>query len=245
MGKQSGLGDNFYVGGVDLSGDTASLSRIGGSQAVIDLTSIDLSAFQRTGGLRDGSIEWTSYFNDSVGQAHKTLSARPTADVVVEYARGTTLGNQAACIVAKQINYDPTRTAAGELTMAVQAQANGFGLEWGNQLTAGKRTDSTATAGTAVDFTAATSFGWQAYLQVFAVTGTSVIVTLEDSANNSTFATLSGAVFTAATGVTTQRLASSSGTATVRQYVRATTSGTFSSATFAVVLVKNESLVSF
>jgi hypothetical protein len=245
MAKQSGLGDNFYVGGYDLSGDTSSLSRVGGSQAIIDVTGIDKSAFERIGGQRDGSIEWVSFFNDSTGQAHATLKTLPTADVVAEYARGTTLGNQAACIVAKQINYDPTRANSGELTVAVQAQANGFGLEWGNQLTAGKRTDTTATAGTAVDFTAATSFGWQAYLQVFAFTGTSVTVTLEDSANNSVFATLSGAVFTAATGVTTQRLASSSGTATVRQYVRATTSGTFSSATFAVVLVKNESLVTF
>ena len=40
------------------------------------------------------------------------------------YTRGTTLGNPAACMVAKQINYDPTRAADGSLTIAVQAEAN-------------------------------------------------------------------------------------------------------------------------
>ncbi len=246
MSKSSGLGDNFYVGGYDLSGDINSLSKIGGGPAALDMTGIDKLAYERQGGIRDGSIEFTSYMNDSAGQAHTILKTLPTTDVQVYYARGTTLGNQAAACIAKQVNYDPTRAADAMLTMQTQAVANGFGVEWGTQLTAGKRSDTTATSpATGVDFLASTSFGWQAYLQVFSFTGTSCTVTLEDSANNSAFATFTGSAFVAATAVGTQRIASASPTATVRQYVRAVTSGTFSECTFAVMFVKNESLVAF
>jgi hypothetical protein len=131
------------------------------------------------------------------------------------------------------------------LTMQTQLLANGYGVEWGNQLTAGKRSDTTATNGTSYDFLASTSFGWQAYLQVFSFTGTSCTVTLEDSANNSAFASFTGSAFVAATAIGTQRIASATPTATVRQYVRAVTSGTFSQCTFAVVFVKNEGTVTF
>lgn len=245
MSKSSGLGDNFYVAGFDLSGDINSLSKIGGGPAALDMTGIDKLAYERQGGIRDGSIEFTSYMNDSVGQAHQTLKALPRTDVQVYYARGTTLGNQAAACIAKQINYDPTRAADTMLTFQTQAVANGYGIEWGTQLTAGKRSDTTATNGTGVDFLAASSFGWQAYLQVFSFTGTSCTVTLEDSANNIAFATFTGSAFVAATAVGTQRIASASPTATVRQYVRAVTSGTFSECTFAVMFVKNETVVAF
>lgn len=245
MSKSGGMGDNFYIDGFDLSGDINSLSKIGGGPAALDMTGIDKSAFERQGGLKDGSIEFVSYMNDTVGQATAVLKLLPTADTVAYYARGTTLGNQAACLVAKQINYDPSRGQDGMITFQTQALANGFGLEWGTQLTAGKRQDTSATSpATGVDFLAASSFGWQAYLQVFSFTGTSCTVTLQDSANNSAFAGFTGSAFAAATARGTQRIAGAAGS-TVRQYVRAITSGTFSECTFAVMFVKNESAVAF
>lgn len=152
MAKQSGLGDNFYVSGVDLSGDTASLGEIGGGIAQIDVTGINKSAYERIGGVRDGRMEWVSHFNDASGQAHPTLSSLPTTDRILTYCRGTSLGNPAASLVAKQLNYDPTRDNDGKLTFAVRAEGNAYGLEWGKQLTAGKRTDTTATNGTGVEF---------------------------------------------------------------------------------------------
>ncbi len=79
---------------------------------------------------------------------------------------------------------------------------------------------------------------------MFAITGTSVTVTLEDSADNSSFAGFTGSAFTAATVLGWQRIAGAAG-ATVRRYVRARTSGTFSNAQFAVVFVKNETAVAF
>ena len=63
--KQSGLGDNFYIGGYDLSGDIASLDSISGAIAVLEATSIKQSAEARLFGLRSGTMKFTSLFEDS------------------------------------------------------------------------------------------------------------------------------------------------------------------------------------
>ncbi len=245
MPKQSGLGDQLYVAGYDLSGDIGSLGAIGGGNSPLDLTGIDKSAFERLGGLRDGRVEFSAFFNPATDRAHPRLKLLPTTDVLISYLRGTALGGQAASIVAKQANYDPTRGNDGSLTFAVQALANGYGLDWGRTLTAGKRTDTTATNGASVDHTdVTTAFGWQAFLHVFAFTGTSVTVTLQDSADDSAWANLAGGAFTAASGITSQRLEGGR-TATVRRYLRAITSGTFSNAVFAVVFTRNLTAVAF
>src|SRR5260221_14664282 len=60
--------------------------------------------------------------------------------------------NPAASIVAKQINYDPTRSAAGDLTAAVSTQSNSYGLEWGLQLTPGNFNSTSALTGDASTF---------------------------------------------------------------------------------------------
>jgi hypothetical protein len=243
VAKQSGLGDNFFLGGWNLSGDTNSLGEVGGGPASLDTTGIDKSANERIGGLRDGRIEWTSYFNPEEGQAHEALSTLPTADRHLMYLRGVGLGNQAACLVAKQLNYDPTRADDGALSIAVRAEANGFGLEWGVQLTAGIQTDTGADDGTGVDTVASADFGAQAYLQVFAFDGTDVTVKIQDSADDATYADVTGLEFAEITTDTKggQRIAIAN-TETVRQYVRAVTvtTGGFTELQYAVVLVKNE-----
>ena len=245
MAKQTGLGMNCYVSGYDLSGDVGSIKSISGGNKPLEVTGIDKSAPERLGGLRDGAVNFSSWFNPSAGQAHPVLSALPTADVLATVTAATALGSAAVSLTGKQINYDGDRKDDGSLAFDVNALANGFGLEWGVLLTAGKRTDTGATNGTAVDLTTvSTEFGWQAYLHVFAFTGTSVTVTLEDSANNTDFLPLTGGAFTAATGVTSERLQGGR-TATVRRYVRAVTSGVFNPATFAVMFVRNEVAVAF
>lgn len=242
MTKSSGLGDNAYVGGYDLSGDIMSLGKIGGGMSPLDVTPINVSAHVRIGGLRDGGVDFVTAFDPAVGQEHPVLSALPTADTQVMYMRGTAIGNAAAAIVAKQIDYNPTRGTDGMLTVAVSAMANGFGLEFGTQLTAGLRTDTAATNGASFDGTAATNFGAQAYLQVTAFTGTDVTVTIQDSADNSSFANVSGLSFTATTAAHTFQRIATANSATIRRYVRAitTTSAGFTSATFAVMFVRNQ-----
>jgi hypothetical protein len=147
--------------------------------------------------------------------------------------------------MSKQVTYDPNLGQDKNLTLGVNLQANGFGVEWGNLLTAGIRTDTTATSpASGVDLAAlpiSFSHGWTAYLHVFAITGTSVTVTVQDSADGVTFTTLTGGAFTAAAARGAQRITSASLTATVRRYVRAITAGTFTNAQFAVNFVRYES----
>ena len=94
-------------------------------------------------------------------------------------------------------------------------------------------------------WTLQSAFGAQAYLQVTGFTGTSVTVAVQDSADGSSYSAVTGLTFTAATAAPyTQRLATS-GSATIRRYLRVATTGTFSSATFAVVLNRNLSATGF
>lgn len=244
--KSSGLGDNLYIAGFNASGDVGQLGAIGGGPALITVTGIDKSAFERIGGLRDGRIEYTAYFNTVpvTGAIHEKLSPLPRTDQILTYCRGTVLGDPAASLVSKQINYDPTRGDSGELTFGVSAQANGYGIEWGRQLTAGVRTDTAATNGTGIDTVASASFGGQAYLQVFAFTGTDVTVKIQDSADNVSFADVAGFAFTQVTGGAplAERIELSN-TATIRRYVRVATvtTGGVTSVAFSVNVVKNES----
>lgn len=241
MAKQSGLGDAFYLAGYDLSGSVMALDSISGSAGTLDATTISQSANARLFGLRDGGISITTLFNPSgagpfvAGPA--PLQTLPTADQIGSYFRGTAIGNPSACCVAKQVGFDPTRGTDGSLTLKTSLQANAFGLEWGEQLTAGLRTDTTATAGTALDHGAGTAFGAQGYLQTTAFSGTSVDVKLEHSTDNVTYTTLIDFGSIAAIGASRLTV---SNTTTVNRYVRATTgTGTFASITFAMVIVRN------
>lgn len=244
--KQAGLGDQLFVDGINLSGDTGSLQRIGGGLAgTQDVTGIDKSAFERRGLLRDGGLEWTAFFNPT--GAHPALSALPTADRVATYCRGTVIGNAAASVVAKQLNYDPTREADGSLTIAVQAAANGFGLEWGRQLTGGSDNLAAAGARPGVDFAAATAFGLQAYLHVFTFVGTSATAAVQHSNDNGAvdpWTDVTGAVFAAATGVGAQRIQTSR-TEAVKRWLRVNVTGVFTNLDFAVMVAKNDVAVQF
>lgn len=248
MSVQWGGGDNLYVAQYDLSADANALGSVSGGNSPFEIPGITYSAQRRIGGRRDGRIEFSVWFNDATDAEHDALKALPTTDRVVSYLRGTTLGGPAASLVAKQIGYDWKRGDDGSLAGTVEALANAYGLQWGNTLTAGKRTDTTATNGTGVDFgTGSTAFGAQFFLHVFAFTGTSVTVTVQESSDNGAgdaFAAVTGGAFTAATGPTSQRIATSA-SQTVERYLRCVTTGTFSNAVFAVVAVRNDVSVVF
>lgn len=307
MAKQSGLGDNFYIGGYDLSGDIASVDKVSGGPALLDVTPVNKSAHARIAGLRDGSLSFTSFWESTVavvtpgvptsgtpvvstynfavlvtvtggtvtnvvingasvgtgpgtyvlpalgsitltysaaptwnwvriGTAHDALNNIPNGDVICSYIRGAAVGNGAACINAKQTNYDPTRDNNGNLTLKVDLVSNKFGLEWGLQLTPGLRVDTAATNGASRDDGAATAFGMQAYLQLVELVGTNVDVAVQHSSDNATWATIID--FGSLTAIGAAR-GSVSNTTTVNRYLRAITTGTFTYAQFSVVTCRN------
>lgn len=311
MPKTTGLGDNFYVGGFDLSGDVASLDTISSPVELINVTTITFRAYQRLGGKRDGNISFTSFMDTNFpavstpgvpatgapgytstfpytvyatitggtmtnvvvngvsvgtgagtypippfgniqltytvaptwnffarGTEHNALAGMPSADVVCSYFQGTAVGNPAASMTSKQVNYDPTRDNSANLTLKVDMTANSFGLEWGKQLTPGIRTDNAPTTGAFFDSgVLASAFGCQAYLHIIELVGTNVDVTV-------THATTSGGSYSTLVDFGSQTAIGSfrqvvSNTTQVNQFLKVVTAGTFTQVAFVVNFVKN------
>lgn len=243
MAKSSGLGARFFVAGVNLSGDVGSLSGISQPRGMKPVTGIDKLAFERIHLLKDGSVSYAAHWNPT--GAHVTLSALPTADQPVMYCHRATLGAPAASMVGKQINYDGTRAQDGGLDLAVQSLANGFGLEWGELLTAGVQQTTGAGALGGLDYGAAigtTAFGLQSYLHVMAFTGTSATVAIQDSNDNGgvdPYVNVTGAGFAAvSTAPGSQRLQTGR-TQSVKRWLRINVTGTFTVFDFAVSVHRN------
>lgn len=243
MSKQSGLGDQLFIGGRDIGGDVNSIGSLATPRNTLPATGITVSAMERMFGSRDASAEFTTYFNDATDQVHEALKSLPTTDVHVMYCRGAGIGNEAFCIVGKQLDYAPTRGDDGSLLFSTSVPAAAYGADWSTQLTAGAVTHASAGSTASFDNGAAKAFGWQAYLQVFSIGSGSADIVIEESSDDGSgdaFTTLADAEFTTVTGRTTERLESSSATAAVERYLRVTTTGTFTDLVFAVAINVNE-----
>jgi len=65
MAKSSGLGDNFYFGGYDLSGDVASVDTISAPINLLEATAVKQSAHARIFGQRDSAWSFTTLFENA------------------------------------------------------------------------------------------------------------------------------------------------------------------------------------
>ena len=235
MAKKSGLGQQIFVHGYDLSGDIATIDNAGSPRNLLDITAINASATERLVGLSDGNISVSSWFNDSTEQEHDALSGLVTTDRIVTWAFGATRGDVAACLVAKQLNYDGSRGSDGSLSFSVDTQADGISLDWCNTLTTGKETHSSAGSSTSRDDGAGTTAGMVAYLEITDCdSGTPTVTIQESSDNGSSDAWVNVLSFSAvgyASAPTAERVTSSG---TVERYLRITTTGTFSNLDFCV-----------
>ena len=235
MAKKSGLGQQIFVHGYDLSGDVATIDNAGSPRNLLDITAINASANERLVGLSDGNISVSSWFNDATEQEHAALSGLVTTDRIVTWAFGATRGDVAACLVAKQLNYDGSRGTDGSLSFSVDTQADGISLDWCNTLTTGKETHSSAGSSTSRDDGAGTTAGMVAYLEITDCdSGTPTVTIQESSDNGSSDAWVNVLSFSAvgyASAPTAERVTSSG---TVERYLRITTTGTFSNLDFCV-----------
>lgn len=244
MAKISGLGSAFYAGIYDISGDVGSVGTIETARAALDVTGIDKSAVERITGRRDGTLSFNSFFNTAAGQEHIALLASARTDLIGSVVIGAgALGGPVASILGKQLTYGQTFGADGSLVVASSIAANGMGLgvEWGELLTTGKETIASGNPfnGTSIDLGAvSTAFGCAAYLHVFSVGSGTPTVAVHDSADNSTFALITGMTFSASPAATTQRIETASATATVLRYVRLVVTGTYTNLVCVVNFVR-------
>lgn len=245
-GKSSGLGAALWVGGYDVGASTNSLSRISGGNAPIVMTDITQSAMARDGGQRSGGFDIVSYWNPDAGGSHDAYSPLPTADALATYAAYTpAIGVPCASVIGKQLNYDGNRTQDGGFLLNVTVESNGYGTQWGFLATAGARTDTAATAAAAVsplDQGSASpgAFGLVMFVHLFAFTGTSVTIKLQESSDNSgdAYADVTGAT-TGALTTARQGLRIQTGSIAVERYLKVVTTGTFSNAVFAVQVYRH------
>jgi len=84
MAKVNGLNVRLYVEGYDLSGDANSLSSLGYSNELLDVTTLDVSAHKRIVGIVDGEIGVEAWFDNASSRQHAVWSSNsgklPTAD---------------------------------------------------------------------------------------------------------------------------------------------------------------------
>jgi hypothetical protein len=221
--KTSALGDSLFVGSTDISGDVGSLGGINVTRALLDVTAINKSAMERILGRADGEISFTSFWNTGTG-ARSVLNtvgtAAGTADIIASFADGSTVGNPAASIKGKQIDFVPTVGADGSIAVTTTVRGNGSAVEWGVQQSAGSASFAGTAVGGTVDGGASNATGGAAYLHLFSIGGGTATFSIQDSSDGSTgWADVTGLVFTAASAVTAERVATSA-TATVKRYTR-------------------------
>jgi hypothetical protein len=243
MAKQTGLGDQLFIGGTDVGADINSIGSLATPVATLEMTGITKFAMERQYGHRDANAEFTAYFNDATDETHDRLKLLPRTDVSLLYLRGTTLGAPAFGLVGKQIDYAGNRGDDGALTFAVNAQSNGFGGDWGRQLTAGKVTHASAANGASLDLGVGTvSFGFQAYVQVFSIGSGTPSLKLQTSSDNGVgdaWADLTGGSFGVVTAPSAVRIQSASDTLAVERYIRVVSTGTFTDLVFAAAVTRN------
>ena len=237
MAKKAGLAQQFFVQGYDLSGDVSAINNASSPRGVLEITGINSSAVERIMPRTDGAMNYNTWFNDGALAEHVILKSLPATDSLVLWALGGSRGDAAAMLVSKQLDYSFSRGADGSLATTIDSQGNGQPLEWGVMLTAGKITHSSATAsgsGTSYDQGAATSSGAVGMLHIMDIDSGSPSIVIQDSANNSSFASIIG-FSTVADGAepTAERV---SMTGNVRRYISVVSTGTFSNCDFAVAI---------
>jgi hypothetical protein len=190
-------------------------------------------------GLHDGTLSLSGFFDAVANGVDATFQAAlGTGSTLVSVLwTGNTVPGRGVLTRAIQTSYDVSAPVGDVVSAAAEIQADG-GVWHADVLLGGPAVTATGNASSA-DNGVATSDGWVANLHVTAMSGTTPNFTFKiaDSADNSTFADLSGGGFTALTTIGSQQI---SGTGQVRRYARAayTVTGTTPSCTPTMTLAR-------
>lgn len=212
------------------------VTQVGGAVAVdmTDVTTLCDSARVYVEGNSSGSFPISGLVDTDPSLAFTPLTGLVQAgDRAMTLApNGYAIGEQ--CWVAQALlnalGHEAPSAGAVKFTLGLTTDgAAGLGVSLHDPIAA----ETGAANGASVDNAASSANGGAGALHVSAFAGTSVTVTIQHSANDSTWADLIN--FTAAAGATSEY---ATVTGTVNRYLRAIWTGTFSSATFAVAFAR-------
>ena len=235
MSFLAGKDTSVLFGAFDLSSyfNSSSFSR---DQAVNETTTFGSDQATYIASLETANITLGGFFDgdtDAVDEELQAVIGSATATPLTIYKGGTTAGNKASLLNSKIQNY----TIDSAVADAVGVNASFTGDNFGNGVSLYALTNTSATANaTAVDLGASSTLGGQAHIHCTAHSSANMVVKIQSSADNTSFADVSGFSFTALTGTTSQRIAT---TNTVNRYVRIVTTVTSGSATFSVAYAHN------
>lgn len=231
MSTVSAQKSRVIVGDFSLSAKITSV-KDGWTTDMLDTTTLADSAKQFTNGKTTATISMDGFHDDLTfaDSAAWSSSGEPFS-----YApQGFAIGNEVWMNLANQTTFETNATTSDVVGFSLAAQATGPTV-FGRSLHDLGAETTNGSAASYDDAIATSAAGGIAHLHVTAFSGlTNAVVTVEDSANNSVFATIG--TFTTATGVTAQRLTIAG---TVRRYVRATVAVTGTgSVTYAVAFAR-------
>lgn len=183
----------------------------------------------------DGST-WTQLGNPVVTAGTTSIFAS-TAILELGSKQTGTAANAACKIFQAQVLNGIGGTVVANPVVGTSSITDSAGLTW-------------TVNGASSYISAQTPYGLQAYLQVTAFTGTDVTIKLQSSADNGVldaWSDITGASFTSVTTAPQAQRIATSATLPIEKYIRAvtTTSGGFTSCSFAVMYVRNKAAVSF
>ena len=231
MVKQAGMGQLLYSEGNDISNDIESFE-VSSPRELLLATGINSSAVERLHGHGSARIAAVAFFNKDAARAHLTWRLPEDGDKHTTLFMSSAIGATAWAMIGKQVDYAGNREADGAFKFDYEALGNNTPLD--DCLSFSPLTHSSATNGASKDDSSSTSKGLIAYLHISNITGTSVQVKIEDSSTGSsgwaaviTFTTVSDGSEPFAERKTT--------TGTIKQFLRVTTTGTFSDAQFVVI----------
>lgn len=223
MAFKHGSKAKVWYGGLDMSAYLTSAALSLGVE-VSDVTTLGSTWRSFLPGLATGSYDFAGKYDPGVTQLETDFAAQTEA-VLTVCPGGSSVGDLARLVPA-------LTTSWGQSSVIDDAVAVSWGVTGADALAFGtlihNGEDTNTTTGTGIDQTAATSTGWSAHLHVTLVDGGSWVVTIQDSADNSSWATI--ATFAAKTTTGSERLLSASSTTTVRRYVRVVATRTGGSA---------------
>ena len=237
MAKVSGLNVRCFVMGRDISGDANALDGMGYTQETLDVTPLNTLAMKRITGRSDGSLSINCYFDAGTNLSHSTFTSNsgklPTANQIITAPLGSAVGSDFAGLIAKESDYNVSSGTGSAITANASFSATaGVGGEFGEMLTAFDDTHSSATDGTAIDNTSSTSDGGAGYAHFLSLSSGSVVIKIQESADNVTFTDLITFSTVGTSDVpTAERLEM---TGSVARYIRVQSSGTFTNAVIAV-----------
>jgi hypothetical protein len=233
MSKTHSKWTRVLFGGANLSGDSRSIGNIGLQYDTVEVQGFDAALKERLMGHADAMFgPYQALFNNrpaAIGPvqpgSHVALNGtgQPIVSAFFGLGANPAIGNPAYSMETQQTSYTVAATTSDAVVINADFTTRGNAVTkagWGRALAVGAGVDETTTLAS-VDNGAATTGGATAVLHItqsiVAMTSNDWVITIEDSANNSTFATIG--TFTADGSAATAEAISIAGT--IRQYVRA------------------------